>query len=186
MEFLKIQGLGPKGIAVLFEHFPITSMDELEALCRDQKLRGLPRMGAKLEEKVLRSIEQYRRSAGRFLLSVAEQTTCEISEYLSQLPGIERITAAGSIRRGRETVGDVDLLVTGPAGPAALERFVSYPKVGEILGRGENKASAKVGHEGHDADQHHREQGDEQSCDSLFATKETEPYEAPHSSYSHR
>src|SRR5436305_9196055 len=89
LEFLKIQGLGPKGIAVLFEHFPITSMDELEALCRDQKLRGLPRMGAKLEEKVLRSIEQYRRSAGRFLLSVAEQTTCEISEYLSQLPGIE-------------------------------------------------------------------------------------------------
>src|SRR5438445_1763141 len=148
LEFLKIQGLGPKGIAVLYEHFQITTMDELENLCREQKLRKLPRMGAKLEEKVLRSIEQYRRSAGRFLLSVAEQTTSEISEYLSELPGVERITAAGSIRRGRETVGDVDLLVTGPAGSAVLDRFVAYPKVGEILGRGENKASAKVGHEG--------------------------------------
>jgi DNA polymerase (family X) len=148
LEFLKIQGLGPKGIAVLFEHFQITTMDELEALCREQKLRALPRMGAKLEEKVLRSIEQYRRSAGRFLLSFAEQTVGEVSQYLSELAGVEKITAAGSVRRGRETVGDVDLLVTGPAAGAVLERFVAYPKVGEILGRGENKASARVGHEG--------------------------------------
>jgi DNA polymerase (family X) len=148
LEFLKIQGLGPKGIAVLFEHFQITTMDELEALGREQKLRALPRMGAKLEEKVLRSIEQYRRSAGRFLLSFAEQTVGEVSQYLSELAGVEKITAAGSVRRGRETVGDVDLLVTGPAGSAVLDRFVAYPKVGEILGRGENKASARVGHEG--------------------------------------
>src|SRR5216684_4470591 len=148
LEFLKIQGLGPKGVAVLFEHFQITTIDELETLCREQKLRTLPRMGAKLEEKVLRSIEQYRRSAGRFLLSFAEQTTREISDYLSELPGVEKITAAGSLRRGRETVGDVDLLVTGPAAGAVLDRFVAHPKVGEILGRGENKASARVGHEG--------------------------------------
>jgi DNA polymerase (family 10) len=148
LEFLKIQGLGPKGIAMVFEHFQITTMDELEKLCLDQKLRTLPRMGAKLEEKVLRSIEQYRRSAGRFLLSFAEQVTLELTGYLSELEGVEKITAAGSLRRGRETVGDVDLLVTGPAAAAVLDRFVVYPKTGEILGRGENKASAKVGHEG--------------------------------------
>src|SRR2546425_989162 len=115
LEFLKIQGLGPKGIAVLYEHFQITTMDELETLCREQKLRKLPRMGAKLEEKVLRSIKQYRRSAGRFLLSFAEQTAREIAGYLSELGGVEKITAAGSLRRGRETVGDLDLLVTGPS-----------------------------------------------------------------------
>ncbi len=146
LEFLKIQGLGPKGIAVLFEHHKITSMDELEKLCVEQKLRMLPRMGAKLEEKVLRSIEQYRRSSGRFLLGFAEQVSQDIIGYLSELDGVEKITAAGSLRRGRETVGDLDLLVTGPA--AVLDRFVTYPKVGEVLGRGENKASAKVGHEG--------------------------------------
>jgi DNA polymerase (family 10) len=123
-------------------------MDELEQLCREQKLRTLPRMGAKLEEKVLRSIEQYRRSAGRFLLSFAEQSAREISDYLSEMGGVERITPAGSLRRGRETVGDVDLLVTGPAAAAVLDRFVKYPKVNEVLARGENKASAKVGHEG--------------------------------------
>src|SRR5258708_2811428 len=148
LDFLKIQGLGPKGIAVLFEHFQITTIDELEKLCLEQKLRTLPRMGAKLEEKVLRSIEQYRRSAGRFLLSFAEQTAREISDYLAEIGGVEKITAAGSLRRGRETVGDVDLLVTGPAATAVLDRFVAYPKVGEVLGRGENKASAKVGHQG--------------------------------------
>src|SRR5262245_33599068 len=60
LEFLKIQGLGPKGIALILEHHKITTMDQLEQLCRDQKLRELPRMGAKLEEKVLRSIAQYR------------------------------------------------------------------------------------------------------------------------------
>src|SRR5216684_5454995 len=140
LEFLKIQGLGPKGIALLFEHFQITTMDELQKLCVEQKLRTLPRMGAKLEEKILRSIEQYRRSAGRFLLSFAEQTAEEITSYLSELDGVEKITAAGSLRRGRETVGDLDLLVTGPA--AVLDRFAAYPKVGEVLGRGENKASA--------------------------------------------
>jgi len=148
LEFLKIQGLGPKGIALLFEHFKITTIDELEQLCIAQKLRGLPRMGAKLEEKVLRSIEQYRRSAGTFLLSFAEQTAREITAYLSELEGVEKITAAGSVRRGKEIVGDVDILVTGPAAATVLDRFVAFPKVNEILGRGENKASAKVGHEG--------------------------------------
>src|SRR5712692_6808963 len=148
LEFLKIQGLGPKGIAMLFENFHITTMDELEKLCVEQKLRTLPRMGAKLEEKILRSIEQYRRSAGRFLLSFAEQTAGEVTTYLSELDGVEKITAAGSLRRGRETVGDLDLLVTGPAAGAVLDRFVAYPKAGEILGRGENKASARIGHEG--------------------------------------
>src|SRR3954465_1912767 len=69
LEFLKIQGLGPKGIALIFQHYNPTTIDELERLCVEQKLRDLPRMGAKLEEKVLRSIADYRRRSGRYLLS---------------------------------------------------------------------------------------------------------------------
>ena len=148
LEFLKIQGLGPKGIALIFEHYRITTMDELEQLCKDEKLRVLPRMGAKLEEKVLRSIAQYRLRTGRFLLSFANDTAEELKRYLGELDGIENITAAGSLRRGKETVGDLDLLVTGPSATAALERFVAYPRVHEVLSRGANKASAKVGREG--------------------------------------
>jgi DNA polymerase (family 10) len=148
LEFLKIQGLGPKSIALIFEHFRISTIDQLERLCQEQKLRALPRMGAKLEEKVLRSIAQYRQRSGRYLLSYAEGVAAELIEALGQVPGVESVTPAGSLRRGRETVGDLDLLVTGPAAHAALERFVSYPRVEEVLGRGENKASARVGREG--------------------------------------
>jgi DNA polymerase (family 10) len=123
-------------------------MDELEQLCRDQKLRTLPRMGAKLEEKVLRSIQQYKERSGRFLLSFADNTAKELTAWLSGVEGIEAITPAGSLRRGRETIGDLDLLVTGPNAAAALERVAAHPKVQEVLGRGANKTSVKFGREG--------------------------------------
>ena len=148
LEFLKLQGLGPKGIALIFEHYRAESIDELERLCNEKKLRVLPRMGAKLEEKVLRSIADYRRRTGRFLLSHAERIAAELIDDLRQVEGVAAITPAGSLRRGRETVGDLDLLVTGPAATAALDRFVAFPRVQEVLGHGENKASARVGLEG--------------------------------------
>jgi DNA polymerase (family X) len=148
LEFLKIQGLGPKGIALIFEHYHASTIDELERLCKEEKLRVLPRMGAKLEEKVLRSIAQYRQRSGRYLLSYAETMAAELMAELRQVSGVEEITAAGSLRRGRDTVGDLDLLVTGPNAEAVLDRFVKYPRVEEVLGRGENKASARVGREG--------------------------------------
>ncbi len=152
LEFLRIQGLGPKGIALILEHYRISTMDELERLCLEQKLRVLPRMGAKLEEKVLRSIAQYRQRSGRYLLNYAEGVAGELAAALLQVPGVEAVTPAGSLRRGRETVGDLDLLVTGPDANAALDRFIAYPGVTEVLGRGENKASAKVGREGFQVD----------------------------------
>jgi DNA polymerase (family 10) len=148
LEFLKIQGLGPKSIALLFEHFQVSTMDELEQLCRDRKLRTLPRMGAKLEEKVLRSIAQYKERSGRFLLSFADNAARELTAYLADLEGIEAITPAGSLRRGRETTGDLDLLVTGPNAAAALDRVAANPRVHEVLGRGPNKTSVKLGREG--------------------------------------
>jgi len=148
LEFLKIQGLGPKGIALIFEHYRVSTIDELERLCREQKLRVLPRMGAKLEEKVLRSISQYRQRTGRYLLSYAEGVAQELAAVFHEVRGVEAVTPAGSLRRGRETVGDLDLLVTGPNPTAVLDRFIAYPSVEEVLSRGENKASAKVGREG--------------------------------------
>ena len=148
LEFLKIQGLGPKSIRLIWEHYRVSTIDDLERLCLEQKLRELPRMGAKLEEKVLRSIALYRRSAGRFLLSFADEVATELARYLAAGQGIDRVTPAGSLRRGKETVGDVDLLVTGPQAADALDRFVKHPRVTEVLSKGANKASAKVGGEG--------------------------------------
>jgi DNA polymerase (family X) len=147
LELLKIQGLGPKSIGMLWEHYRISTVDDLERICREQKLRELPRMGAKLEEKVLRSIASYRQRAGRFLLSFAQDVANELTEFLNGVPGVEKVTPAGSLRRGRETVGDLDLLVTGPGAADALEKFVAHPKAHEVLGKGPNKASIKFGFE---------------------------------------
>ena len=148
LDFLRIPGLGPKSIALLFEHFRVQTMDELEQLCVEQKLRDLPRMGAKLEEKVLRGIRAFKERSGRFLLSFADNTAQELSEWLSELPGLDSVTPAGSLRRGRETIGDLDLLVTGSNAAAALERVATHPKVYEVLVRGVNKTSVKFGRDG--------------------------------------
>jgi len=148
LEMLRIQGLGPKTIALLIETFRISTLDDLKRLAEEQKIRTLPRLGAKLEEKVLRGIEQYRKSAGRFLLNFAQQTADELSAYLGAVEGVSKVTPAGSFRRAKDTVGDLDLLVTGPGAAAALERFAAHSKVQELLAKGENKASARFGIEG--------------------------------------
>jgi DNA polymerase (family 10) len=148
LELLKIQGLGPKTIRVLFDTFRVSTIDGLEKLCQEHKLRSLPRMGAKLEEKILRSIAQYRQRAGRFLLSFASAVADELVAYLGAVKGVETITPAGSLRRGKETVGDVDLLAVGPGASAAIERFTGHPKVQEVLSKGANKASVRFGLEG--------------------------------------
>jgi DNA polymerase (family 10) len=148
LELLRIQGLGPKGIALVYEHLKVASIDDLERVCNEQKLRELPRMGAKLEEKVLKSIAQYRQRTGRFLLSFAKKTTEELIPYLSETAGLEKIAAAGSLRRGKETIGDLDLLVTGAGAAEALERFVTHPKAHNLLSKGVNKASIQFGLEG--------------------------------------
>ena len=96
LEMLNIQGLGPKTIRVLFDTFRVSTIDGLEKLCQEQKLRELPRMGAKLEEKILRSIAQYRQRSGRFLLSFAHTVAEELTAYLRDVPGVEHVTAAGS------------------------------------------------------------------------------------------
>ncbi|MBZ2183121.1 MAG: DNA polymerase/3'-5' exonuclease PolX [Bryobacter sp.] len=148
LEMLKIQGLGPKSIKLLIEQFRVTTIDDLERLSREQKLRNIPRMGVKLEEKILKSIALYRRSSGRFLIDFASGTAEEVMELFVGREGITRVSAAGSLRRGKETVGDVDILVAGPRAVEALDVFAGWGKVEEMLAKGENKASARVGVEG--------------------------------------
>jgi DNA polymerase (family 10) len=130
LELLKIQGLGPKSIALLWEHYRVSTVDDLELVCREQRLRLLPRMGAKLEEKVLRSIAYYRQGAGRFTLNFAAEVVGELTAQLGALGGVESVTVAGSYRRGKETVGNLNLLVTGPGAEAAVEGFVAHPRPG--------------------------------------------------------
>ena len=115
LELLKIQGLGPKTIALIWNAYQVSDLEGVENLAREGKIRTLPRMGEKHEQKLLKAIEDYRRIAGRFLLDVAEKQAEKIAEHLRDYPGVEKATPAGSLRRGRETVGDLAILVTGPA-----------------------------------------------------------------------
>ncbi len=108
--------------------------------------RGLPRIGAKQIEKLRKGIEDYRRNAGRFRIDVAEDAAERISAYLLAFPGIDQVTPAGSLRRGRETAGDLDLLVTGPAcapehTAAAVEYVAAFPGLHDTIAKGENKVS---------------------------------------------
>jgi DNA polymerase (family X) len=148
LDLFKIQGLGPKGIALVYQHYKVATIDDLERICKEEKLRELPRMGAKLEEKVLKSIAQYRQRTGRYLLSFGQKVAAALIPYLSETGGIEKIAAAGSLRRGKDTIGDLDLLVTGPGAVNALDRFVQHPKAHTVLGKGANKASIQYGLDG--------------------------------------
>jgi DNA polymerase (family 10) len=144
LELLKIQGLGPKSVGLLLTHFHVKSLDELEKLCREGKLRELPRMGEKLEQKILKSLESFKRSAGRHLINVADELATELREHLAAAAGVKQVTPAGSLRRGAETIGDIDLLVTGGDPAKVAEHFLKFPKIAEVIAHGENKVSVKL------------------------------------------
>jgi DNA polymerase (family X) len=147
LELLKIQGLGPKTIALIWSAYQVCDLDGVEKLAREGKIRSLPRMGEKHEQKLLKAIEDYRRIGGRFLLDTAGESAGKLVEHLLAAPGVERVTPAGSLRRGRETVGDLDMLVTGgsctqpEARQIMVEHLLGFPGLMEVIAQGENKIS---------------------------------------------
>ena len=150
LDLLKIQGLGPKTIALIWSAYQVCDVEGVEKLAREGKIRELPRMGEKQEQKLLKAIEDYRRIAGRFLLDTAEREAGKIIEHLSKFEGVEKVTPAGSLRRGRETVGDLDILVTGKAccddaeREKLIEHVIKLPGLMEIIARGGNKVSFRL------------------------------------------
>ena len=156
LELLKLPGMGPKTVALLWDAGIIgnpegtsaggSSIDQLAQAIQAGRLNGLPRMGAKQIEKLRKGIEDFRRSAGRFRIDVATEEAARLAAYLLELKGIKKVTPAGSLRRGRETEGDLDLLATGPAcepehTQAAVEHVAAYPGIHDMIAKGENKVS---------------------------------------------
>lgn len=147
LDLLKVQGLGPKTIALIWSAYQVCDVEGVVKLAREGKIRELPRMGEKQEQKLLKALEDYKRIGGRFLLDSAEQLAGKLVEHLSQVPGVEKITPAGSLRRGKETVGDLDILVTGnccldaASRQKMVEHLLRFPGLMEVIAQGENKIS---------------------------------------------
>jgi DNA polymerase (family 10) len=144
LELLQLQTVGPQKVRLFYKQAGIKSIDDLEAAVKAGRLRTLPGMSVKSEENILKALEVYRRAAGRFRLDTAYETAQQLTHYLEEFEGVEEVTPAGSLRRGCETVGDLDLLVIGHNHPGIADHFAKFPGVAQLLAKGEDKVSVKL------------------------------------------
>ena len=149
LDLLRLQSLGPKKVAFLWSNFRAATVTDVEKLALEGKLRELPGFGEKSEQNILKAVEAFKRSTGRFRLDTAEAAAAGVIEHIKKYgKGVESVTPAGSLRRGKETVGDLDLLLTLADGftaqkhiDAMAEHILKYPRIDQVLAHGENKVS---------------------------------------------
>ncbi len=143
LDLLRLQGVGPKTVALLYSALNITTVDQLAEAARSGRLRDLKGMGPKKEALILKAVEERQQDAGRHLLSDTASVSAELIRYLRErAPAVDYIPV-GSFRRGCETCGDLDILAVGGA-PALMDDFIAYPDVDRVLGRGETKSSVRL------------------------------------------
>ena len=144
VDLLLVPDVGPKTAQFLYRKLGIGSISELEKAAVSGRIKGLDGMGEKTEENILRGIELLRRRTGRMLLGTAFQLSHPIIERLSHTKEIERISSAGSLRRMKETIGDIDILITSPEPKPVMDVFVNQEEVTRVLAHGDTKSSVLV------------------------------------------
>lgn len=141
---LRVPGVGPATARIIYDNLKITTVDELEEAAKAHRLRELPKIQAKTEENILRSIASLKQRTGRTLVHHARLAATSMVDWLRAETGIERVSIAGSLRRYRETIGDVDLLVAATDSRPIMAAFVRAPAVDRVLAQGETKSSVIV------------------------------------------
>lgn len=143
---LNVPDMGPKRVKLLWEQAGITSLDELEAAARQGRLAGLPGVGKKLEEKIIANVEtlKQRGATDRSPLGLAYPLAQAMLRHLMYVPGVLRASVAGSLRRMKETIGDIDLLVACEDAPPVMEAFAALPQVAAVIARGPTKSSVRL------------------------------------------
>ncbi len=141
IRILDLPGLGPKKVKALYRELGISSMEELKKASEAGEISKLSGFGKKSEKQILQSIDKLSRRPERFLLSTARELVEKLLAYLGQLPEIEEIQVAGSYRRAKSTLGDLDLLVAGEGREKIMQHFVENPEVEEVVSHGETKSS---------------------------------------------
>lgn len=145
IELMRLPGLGPKKAKKIHDELRISSVEELEAAAKEGRIASLPGFGARSQEKILAGIEEYRLHGSRFLLTDAERFVEPLLAYLRETPEVERLEVAGSYRRRRETVGDIDLLAIASQPVPVMERFRAFPQVDKILMAGDTRSTIVLG-----------------------------------------
>ncbi len=140
-DLLHIPGLGPKRVRLLFDELGIETLEQLSEAAQAGRLRALPGFGAKTEQRILDAITAHRTQERRFLYHVARQYAEPLTAWLREIAGVEQVVVAGSYRRGRETVGDLDILVTAASGSPVMARFSGYDEVAEVIASGSTRAT---------------------------------------------
>ena len=140
-ELLKIPGLGPKRVRALYYDLHIKSLKQLEDAVRRGRLRQLPGFGPKTEQRILENLAAHRTGEKRFLHAVARRYAEPLVAWLRKTPGVDQVVVAGSYRRGKETVGDLDILVTVRGDSPVMQRFTGYDEVADVVSRGTTRAT---------------------------------------------
>jgi DNA polymerase (family 10) len=145
LAMVRIPGLGPKKAAALYKQLGITSLDALRAACEADKVQALKGFGKKTQEKILAGIEVAAKATERVYWAHADEIVQELLAYMRQVKGIRQMEVAGSYRRGRETVGDIDLLVEADDADAVMDHLSNFEELSTVLGRGDTKMSVRLG-----------------------------------------
>jgi len=140
LEVITLPGIGPKRARMLNEELGITNLDELAAAAREKKLRNLPGMGVRLEDQILRSIVLHQNRSGRALLDLGQSIAAELASYLEMLPCVTRVAAGGSLRRWKDSVGDIDLVVASEEPMTVIDRLAGHYRISGILEKGDDRA----------------------------------------------
>ena len=143
LDLLHLQGVGPKTVATLYRELGVRTLDDLERACADGRIRALRGMGSKKEALILKALDERKRFDGRHLMPDAHEAAAALVAFLRARAPDAVIEAVGSLRRGCDTCGDLDLLASG-APPALMDDFVEYPSVERVLGHGETKSSVLI------------------------------------------
>ena len=144
LDLLDISGLGPKKLKKLRDELGIKDVNSLEKACEKGKLESIDGMGKKTQEKILQAIVHFRKREGRMLLPRAEAIAGDIIKYLAGSGNFKKTEKAGSLRRGQETVGDIDILAVVKNADKAMDIFTSYPGIENLIARGPTKSSVKL------------------------------------------